>query len=313
MQLSTAVCWVWVSLTVALHCSVLAEATPLALNVSAEGSGEADELEMIPTASRSPSLAPPTAGGSLGETQVEPFTVSRLVDFLRENLFPILVISSLLVLVIVIVSCASVLSHRHKVSAYYPCSFPAKMYVDQRDKAGGAKLFSEVPEKAAEAGQREPAKDSARRLQDDILMIAKNLRSPAKAVRVDREPREPAPKPKPKPEEAKSPVDADAAQQGPSASGPEASVSKVTSDELREGDVHQPAAPSPDTHTGRPEGSEGEGPGEGEGLPEEGEGLPKEGDSSSEPQSSKGPQETAETQETDTSELSLSAAEKTAF
>ncbi|XP_063067141.1 transmembrane protein 119-like [Engraulis encrasicolus] len=192
-------------------------ASPLLPNITLEvGSGDIEGLELHPLTPTvpppyGPSLAPPTPGGdngrslgdggsslgdggsSLGDgdTQVEVFSVGRLVGFLRENLFLLLVVSSLLLLLITMVTCASCLSHRRKVSAYYPCSFPARMYVDQRDKAGGQRVFREVPEKtqastqqgAPPVGTRDP---SARKLQDDILMIARNLRSPAKGVRVDR-------------------------------------------------------------------------------------------------------------------------------
>ncbi|XP_012673929.2 transmembrane protein 119b [Clupea harengus] len=279
MHFSTILCWV--SLTIALHCCAQTAAAPLAFNISMEGSGEADELEMIPTSARGslgPSLASPTAG-TLDKTQVESFHIGHVVDFLRENLFLILVILSLLVLVIVMVSCASVLSRKHKVSAYYPCSYPSKMYVDQKDKSGGAKVFSEVPEKTSASQQGEPARDSARRLQEDILMITKNLRTPTKGVRVDKESRRVTPK---QDDTDKSPKNNEA------------------SDEPKEDNVNQSSALSPENDTGKTE------------APEE-EGLLKEGDTSSGPQSSEGPQETAETQEKETPAVAFIPGEKTAF
>lgn len=305
MRLSTILCWV--SLTTVLHCCCRQiEATPLAFNISIEGSGEVEEIEVIPTSargSRAPPLSPPTVGVELDKTQVEPFHIGQVVDFLRENLFPILVISSLLVLVIVIITCASILSHRRKVSAYYPCSFPSKMYVDQRDKSGGAKIFSEVPEKESTGGQQgEPAKDSARQLQEDILMIAKNLRSPSKGVRVDKEAKGSLPKPD---EAEQSPKNEDATQVAATSGPPgqETDVSRPAGDEPKgeEANVNQPPAPSSETNTGKPE------------VPEEEEGMLKEGDTSPGPQSSQGPQETAETQETDSPAGGLLAGEKTAF
>ncbi|XP_076140296.1 transmembrane protein 119-like [Alosa pseudoharengus] len=305
MHFSTVLCWV--SLTITLYCSCQIEATPLAFNISAEGSGETDEIEMIPTSARGariPPLAAPTVGAALDKTQVEPFHMGQVVDFLRENLFPILVISSLLVLVLVIISCASILSHKRKVSAYYPCSFPSKMYVDQSDKSGGAKIFSEVPEKEATVGQQgEPARDSARRLQEDILMIAKNLRSPSKGVRVDKEGKGGS---APKLEETdKSTKNEDATQVAASSpSGQETNPSQPASDapqkEEEDDNVNQHPALSPETHTGKLKGLEEEG-------------LPKEGDTSPGPQSSEGPQETEETQETDSPATALLAGEKTAF
>lgn len=303
MQLSTVLCWV--SLTIALHCCYQTEATPLVFNTSVEGSGELDEIEVIPTSargSRAPPLALPTVGVELDKTQVEPFHLGQVVDFLRENLFPILVISSLLVLVIVIITCASILSHKRKVSAYYPCSFPSKMYVDQRDKSGGGKVFSEVPERESIGGQQgEPVRDSARRLQEDILMIAKNLRSPPKGIRVDKEAKGSVPKLN---EVEKSPKNENATQVADSCPlGQETDTSHPASDEPKgeEANVNQPLAPSSETNIGKPE------------APEEEEGLLKEGDTSPGPQSSQGPQETAETQETDSPAVGLLAGEKTAF
>lgn len=303
MRLSTAPCWV--ILTIALQCYCQTEATPLAFNISMEGSGEVDEIEVIPTSahgSHAPPLMPPTVGIELDKTQVEPFHIGQVVDFLRENLFPILVISSLLVLVIIIITCASILSHKRKVSAYYPCSFPSKMYVDQRDKSGGAKVFSEVPEKESTSGQQgDPARDSARRLQEDILMIAKNLRSPSKGVRVDKEAKGSMPK---QHEAEKSPKNEEATQGAASCPlGQEADANSPATDDPKgeETNVNQPLTPSSETDTGKPE------------APEEEEGLLKEGDSSPGPQSSQGPQETAETQETDSPAAGLLAGEKTAF
>lgn len=55
------------------------------------------------------------------------------------------------------------------------------MYVDQRDKSGGAKLFNEVPEKAAPELQAELL-DSHKELQAAIMKAAKNLRTPTKPV-----------------------------------------------------------------------------------------------------------------------------------
>ncbi|XP_062411166.1 transmembrane protein 119b [Sardina pilchardus] len=308
MHLSAVLCWV--SLTITLYCSCQVKATPLAFNISVEGSGEADEIELIPTSARGariPPLAAPTVGAALDKTQVEPFHVGQVVDFLRKNLFPILVISSLLVLVLVIVSCASILSHKRKVSAYYPCSYPSKMYVDQQDKSGGAKVFSEVPEKEAGGGQQgEPARDSARRLQEDILMIAKNLRSPSKGVRVDKEVKGgSAPKLDEADKRSGKNEDATPVAASTSPSGQETNASQPASDvpqkEEEDSTVDQPPALSPETNTGKAEEA-----------PEE-EGLPKEGDSSPGPQSSEGPQETEETQETDSPATALLAGEKTAF
>ncbi|XP_009958538.1 PREDICTED: transmembrane protein 119, partial [Leptosomus discolor] len=75
---------------------------------------------------------------------------------------------------------AVIVRQKHKASAYYPSSFPKKKYVDQRDKVGGTRAFSEVPEKAPDPGAEEPL-DCSQQLQADILAAAQNLKSPLKA------------------------------------------------------------------------------------------------------------------------------------
>uniref|UniRef100_A0A671RD01 Transmembrane protein 119b n=1 Tax=Sinocyclocheilus anshuiensis TaxID=1608454 RepID=A0A671RD01_9TELE len=80
----------------------------------------------------------------------------------------------------------SFLDHRRrKVSIYYPCAFPSKMYVDERDKTGGARFFSEVLEKANTSSSEEPV-NSARQLQEDIMLATKNLRTPIKMPRKEK-------------------------------------------------------------------------------------------------------------------------------
>uniref|UniRef100_A0A8C0BBH6 Transmembrane protein 119 n=1 Tax=Buteo japonicus TaxID=224669 RepID=A0A8C0BBH6_9AVES len=103
-----------------------------------------------------------------------------LVDFFKEYMLLVVVVGSLAFVLLFIICAAVIVRQKHKASAYYPSSFPKKKYVDQRDKAGGARAFSEVPEKAPDPSAEEPL-DCSRQLQADILAAAQNLKSPPKA------------------------------------------------------------------------------------------------------------------------------------
>nr|XP_004538171.2 transmembrane protein 119 [Maylandia zebra] len=113
--------------------------------------------------------------------QEETDFLNQLVNFLNENMLLILVAASLILLVFLIICGAVFMSHRRKVNTYYPSSFPSKMYVDDRDKSGGAKPFNEVQEKASPGQESEPV-DSHKQLQADIMRAAKSLRAPNKSV-----------------------------------------------------------------------------------------------------------------------------------
>ncbi|XP_061887780.1 transmembrane protein 119-like [Entelurus aequoreus] len=158
-------------------------ASPLAFYSSAEGSADVEDLynvtSSLPTNSVSWDQYYQTTPA--GPAQQEADFLSRMVDFLEDNMLLILVLASLLFLVLLIVCGAVVLSRRHKVNAYYPSSFPSKMYVDLRDKTGGARLFYELPEKAEARRESEPV-DSHKQLQADIMKAAKSLRTPIKTA-----------------------------------------------------------------------------------------------------------------------------------
>lgn len=156
-------------------------AMPLSLYTSIEGSTDEEEpgnltqVLQVSNSSFEIQTTPPST------VQVETDFMSQAVSFLEENMFLILVWCSLAILTFLIVCGAIVMSHRRKVNAYYPSSFPSRMYVDQRDKAGGTKFFNEVPERAAPRQQAEPL-DSHKELQAAIMKAAKNLRTPSKAA-----------------------------------------------------------------------------------------------------------------------------------
>ncbi|NXS41015.1 TM119 protein, partial [Balaeniceps rex] len=148
------------------------------------GSGDGEEVSATPPVHRMTPGTGPTAGDVVGTTVTNssaPGSVlDRLVDFFKEYMLLVVVVGSLVFVLLFIICAAVIVRQKHKASAYYPSSFPKKKYVDQRDKVGGARAFSEVPEKAPDPGAEEPL-DGSRQLQADILAAAQNLKSPHKA------------------------------------------------------------------------------------------------------------------------------------
>nr|XP_020441374.1 transmembrane protein 119 [Monopterus albus] len=157
-------------------------ATPLPFYSTAEGSTDEEEPGIFtssqPTSSSQVSEYQTTP---VGPTPVETYFLGQVVKFLEENMFLIIVAATLILLVFLIICGAITLSRRRKVTAYYPSSFPSKMYVDHRDKTGGTKLFNEVPGKPTSEQESEPV-DSHKQLQADIMKAAKSLRTPNKSV-----------------------------------------------------------------------------------------------------------------------------------
>ncbi|XP_039083246.1 transmembrane protein 119 [Hyaena hyaena] len=151
------------------------------------GSGEAEG-----SSASSPSLPPPRTP-ALSPTSVGPQPtplagprpptnfLDGIVDFFRQYVMLIAVVGSLVFLLMFIVCAALITRQKHKASAYYPSSFPKKKYVDQSDRAGGPRAFSEVPDRAPD-GRSEEALDSSQQLQADILAATQNLKSPTRAA-----------------------------------------------------------------------------------------------------------------------------------
>ncbi|XP_051521760.1 transmembrane protein 119-like [Myxocyprinus asiaticus] len=170
-----------IGLSIILINSSTTYATPVIFNDSLESSGlwESGSTDLIPTPSISSFLNESIMSTSIdGEKHAKPF-FNQMVDVLEENLLLIIVITTLLLLVFTIICSAAILSCRRKVSTYYPCAFPSKMYVDERDKTGGERFFNEVPEKTNTSSSEEPL-NSAKQLQEDIMLATKNLRIPVK-------------------------------------------------------------------------------------------------------------------------------------
>lgn len=163
-----------------VFCLSSGSATPLPFYSLLEGSADEEELtnstSSLPTSNSSSEYQTTPADPAHVETEF----LSQVKDFLEENMLLILVACSFILLFFLIICGAIFMSRRRKVNAYYPSSFPSKMYVDHRDKIGGAKLFNEVPEKAAPEQEGEPV-DSHKQLQADIMRAAKSLRTPNKS------------------------------------------------------------------------------------------------------------------------------------
>lgn len=151
------------------------------------GSGEAEG-----SSASSPSLPPPrTPAFSPTPGRPEPTALDGpvpptnlldgIMDFFRQYVMLIAVVGSLTFLIMFIVCAALITRQKHKATAYYPSSFPEKKYVDQRDRAGGPRAFSEVPDRAPDS-RPEEGLDSSQQLQADILAATQNLRSPARAL-----------------------------------------------------------------------------------------------------------------------------------
>lgn len=165
----------------AVFCISSGLATPLPFYSSLEGSTDEEDLSNLTYFLRTSNFSSEYQTTPVGPTHVETHFLSQAVNFLEENMLLILVSGFFILLVFLIICGAIFMSHRRKVNAYYPSSFPSKMYVDHRDKTGGAKPFNEVPEKAAPEQQSEPV-DSHKQLQADIMRAAKSLRTPNKPV-----------------------------------------------------------------------------------------------------------------------------------
>uniref|UniRef100_A0A3P9IUE9 Transmembrane protein 119a n=1 Tax=Oryzias latipes TaxID=8090 RepID=A0A3P9IUE9_ORYLA len=121
---------------------------PLFYNISMDGSGDEPELGLLfPTSfsTREPVdvtvvTEPPSLTNTITTTiiRLKDYVLSRVVDFLQENLLIIIVVTSLLIVMVFIICCASAMSHKRKLEAYKPLPNPPRKYA--ADKTGKSKV-----------------------------------------------------------------------------------------------------------------------------------------------------------------------------
>ncbi|XP_036385467.1 transmembrane protein 119-like [Megalops cyprinoides] len=184
-------------------------------------------------------VAPPPTAISNG-SDVELRLLQQVAGFLQDNLLLVIMVCSLVAFIIFVICCASFMSHKRKVNAYYPSSFPATKYVDETDKSGGARTFSEVPERPANSPQPEPV-DSAKQLQEDILTAARKLRTPTKTMSGGRDGGDLKQKP---PEEPKNQLDAPQSEETP-AETVEEMISTEAEQKVVSAEAEQEVTPTP--------------------------------------------------------------------
>lgn len=163
----------------------LCHATPLFYNTSMDGSGDEAELELLfPTAisTRAPvqvsaATGAPTLTSTITNTititmiRLKDFVLTRVVDFLQQNLLIIIVVTSLLIVMVFIICCASAMSHKRKLEASKPPPNASKKQV--ADKTG---------KNPSEPQERPYAVDHVKRVQTQSAASPKHLRTPSKAL-----------------------------------------------------------------------------------------------------------------------------------
>lgn len=164
-------------------CCRVCHSSPLFYNISMDGSGDEPELGLLfPTSfsTREPVdvtvvTEPPSLTNTITTTiiRLKDYVLSRVVDFLQENLLIIIVVTSLLIVMVFIICCASAMSHKRKLEAYKPLPNPPRKYA--ADKTGKSKCSSDLQE-------RPYGVDHVKRVQTQCMASPKHLRTPSKAL-----------------------------------------------------------------------------------------------------------------------------------
>nr|XP_057927178.1 transmembrane protein 119 [Doryrhamphus excisus] len=160
----------------------VAQSTPMFYNISMDGSGD-DGLELLfpkSFSTRAPvEVSAATKAPSLTNTitttmiRLKDFVLTKVVDFLQQNLLIIVVVTSLLIVMVFIICCASAMGQKRKLEAHKPTSHPPRKYA--ADKSGGHKSLNDSQE-------RPYAVDHVKRVQIQSRASPKNLRMPSKAL-----------------------------------------------------------------------------------------------------------------------------------
>lgn len=158
-------------------------ATPMFYNISMDGSGDDAGLELIfPTSfsTRAPvhltaATEAPILTNSITTTMIrlKDFVLTRVVDFLQDNMLIIIVVTSLLIVMVFIICCASAMSHKRKLEAYKTTHTPQRKYM--AEKSGGQKNSNDLHE-------RPYAVDHVKKVHTQSVSSPKNLRTPSKAL-----------------------------------------------------------------------------------------------------------------------------------
>ncbi|XP_007900074.2 transmembrane protein 119b, partial [Callorhinchus milii] len=106
----------------------------------------------------------------------------NIMEFINQHMISIIIAGVLLVLVVVSVCTAVLVRQNYKASAYYPASYPHRTYVDEQEKEGAVKAFSEISDQLG-CPPRVEVVDCSSQLKADILAAAHSLKRkpPSKA------------------------------------------------------------------------------------------------------------------------------------
>uniref|UniRef100_A0A1A8J5E3 Transmembrane protein 119a n=1 Tax=Nothobranchius kuhntae TaxID=321403 RepID=A0A1A8J5E3_NOTKU len=175
------------SVTLLWLCCSVCRASPLFYNISMDSSGDGAEPELLfptPFSTQAPVhltvlTEPPNLTTAITNTitttmiRLKDFVLTRVVDFLQENLLIIIVVTSLLIVMVFIICCASAMSQKRKLEAYKPLHNPPKKKT--ASKTGGSRSSGELQEKPF-------AVDHVKKVQTLSSASPKHLRTPSKAL-----------------------------------------------------------------------------------------------------------------------------------